>query len=190
MLTQVTGNSQAPRNLNPGAWGVEKLRPLTTVLGSCVAVCLHDTQLRLGGMNHFLLPTRLNTSHDPADIVLAGDAAMATLYNAMLAKGARKERLVAKVFGGGTIVGSIRMAIGERNVAFATEWLGREGIPILASDTLGHFSRKVIFDPHSGDAWCKRSAVNQSGTQELVHAEAQYERRLQAHRRNVHVELF
>lgn len=190
MLNRTMEHGLPPRNLNPGAWSVEKQRPLTTVLGSCVAVCLHDKQLHIGGMNHFLLPTRLNTSHESADIVLAGDAAMATLFNAMLSKGARKEKLIAKVFGGGTIVSSIRMAIGERNVAFAIEWLGREGIPIVASDTLGHFSRKVYFDPHTGDAWCRRSAVNQAGTQELVHAEALYERRLQARRPDFHVELF
>ncbi len=36
---------------------------LTTILGSCVAACLHDPVARLGGMNHFLLPGE----RDPGD---------------------------------------------------------------------------------------------------------------------------
>lgn len=167
------------RNINPGAWAVEYQQPLSTLLGSCVAVCFYDRQLRLGGMNHFLLPSRLGSRHEQADIVLAGDASMETLLNAMLAKGARKERLSAKVFGGGTIISSIRMAIGERNVAFAEEWLEREGIPVTAADTLGNFSRKLLFDPVSGDAYCRRSPVDKAGALRLAQEESAYEQRLQ-----------
>jgi chemotaxis protein CheD len=29
---------------------------LTTILGSCVAMCLRDSESGIGGMNHFLLP--------------------------------------------------------------------------------------------------------------------------------------
>ena len=29
---------------------------LSTVLGSCISVCLTDGDARIGGMNHFLLP--------------------------------------------------------------------------------------------------------------------------------------
>ena len=28
----------------------------TTILGSCVAVCIWDNKLKFGGMNHFMLP--------------------------------------------------------------------------------------------------------------------------------------
>lgn len=178
------------RNINPGAWAVEHDRPLTTLLGSCVAVCLYDRHLQLGGMNHFLLPTRLGTRDEQTDIVLAGDASMAILLNAMLAKSARKENLVAKVFGGGTIVSSIRMAIGERNVAFAQEWLAREGVRVTGSDTLGNFSRKLIFDPASGDAYCRRSPVDQAGALRLAQEEAAYEQRLQKPANKGRIELF
>lgn len=167
------------RNINPGAWAVEYQQPLSTLLGSCVAVCFHDKRLQLGGMNHFLLPSRLGSRDEQTDIVLAGDASMATLLNAMLAKGARKEHLTAKVFGGGTIISSIRMAIGERNVAFAKEWLAREDIRVAASDTLGNFSRKLVFDPVSGDAYCRRSPVDQAGALRLAQEESAYEQRLQ-----------
>lgn len=167
-------------NINPGGWAVEQRRPIATLLGSCVAVCLYDPVLHLGGMNHFLLPSRGKASQDDTDVILAGDYSMEILVNSLLGKGARKERLVAKAFGGGTIVTSIRMAIGERNAGFAKEWLEREGIHLVASDFLGPWSRKVIFDPATGDVWCRRLAITQALAAEVNKAEQAYESTLVA----------
>ena len=175
-------------NINPGNWTVETERPISTLLGSCVAVCLYDPLFKLGGMNHFLLPSKRASAGDDHDVVLAGDYAMEVLVNAMLARGARKERLVAKAFGGGNIVSSIRMAIGDRNAEFAAEWLAREGIPLLASDFGGPWSRKVVCVPKTGDAFCRRSPVNQA-VAEVVEAEAAYEQSLLKPKAN-RVELF
>jgi chemotaxis protein CheD len=175
-------------NINPGGWAVETERPISTLLGSCVAVCLFDPKLRLGGMNHFLLPSKRAGAGDDTDVVLAGDYAMEVLVNAMLAKGAHKNRLVAKAFGGGNIVSSIRMAIGDRNAEFAVEWLGREGIQLTASDFGGPWSRKVVWVPNTGEAFCRRSPVNQAIT-EVVKAEAAYEQSLAA-AKTKRVELF
>jgi chemotaxis protein CheD len=113
---------------------------------------------------------------------------MEVLVNAMLAKGARKDRLVAKAFGGGNIVSSIRMAIGERNAEFAVDWLAREGIPLLASDFGGPWSRKVVCVPKTGDAFCRRSPVNQSMA-DVAKAEAAYESSLLKPKTN-RIELF
>lgn len=164
-------------NINPGGWAVEMERPISTILGSCVAVCLFEPKLKFGGMNHFLLPSKRTGTSDDTDVVLAGDYAMEVLVNAMLGKGAQKSRLVAKAFGGGNIVSSIRMAIGDRNAEFAVEWLSREGIPLIASDFGGPWSRKVVWVPDTGDAFCRRSPVNQA-VAEVVKAEAAYEQSL------------
>ena len=166
------------RNINPGGWAVEKTRPITTLLGSCVAVCLYDPKLRLAGMNHFLLPSRAKSSGDDTDVILAGDYSMEVLLNTMLSQGAAKSRLVAKAFGGGTIVTSILMAIGQRNAEFAREWLEREGIPLTAQDFGGSWSRKVIFTPDGGDAYFRRLPITQPGVQEVVAAERDYEQSL------------
>lgn len=176
-------------NINPGGWAVETERPISTLLGSCVAVCLYDSKLRLGGMNHFLLPSKRAGAGDDTDVVLAGDYAMEVLVNAMLAKGAHKDRLVAKAFGGGNIVSSIRMAIGDRNAEFAVEWLSREGIQLTASDFGGPWSRKVVWVPNTGEAFCRRSPVNQAAT-EVVKAEAAYEQSLATAKAAKRVELF
>lgn len=166
------------RNINPGGWAIESERPIATLLGSCVAVCLFDPKLRIGGMNHFLLPSRTSAANADADVILNGDYAMEVLVNGLLNKGANKARLVAKAFGGGTIVSSIRMAIGERNADFAHEWLDREGIPLVASDFSGPWSRKVVFVPHSGDAFCRRIPTTQAAAAEVALAEQEYERTL------------
>jgi chemotaxis protein CheD len=166
------------RNINPGGWAVETERPITTLLGSCVAVCLYDPKLRMAGMNHFLLPSRSKTASDDSDVILAGDYSMEVLLNTMLNKGAAKQRIVAKAFGGGTIVTSILMAIGQRNAEFAKEWLEREGIPLAAQDFGGAWSRKVLFTPDTGDAYCRRLPISQPGVQEVVSAERAYEQSL------------
>ncbi len=165
-------------NINPGGWSVQHERPIATLLGSCVAVCFYDPKLRVAGMNHFLLPSRASAKLADEDIVLNGDYAMEVLRNAMYAKGASPSRLMAKAFGGGNIVNSIQMAIGERNATFAKEWLEREGIPLVASDFGGAWSRKVIIDPVSGDAFCRRNPINQPDVQAMVRAESEYEKSL------------
>lgn len=165
-------------NINPGGWSVQTDRPISTLLGSCVAVCLYDPKLRLAGMNHFLLPSRSSAKLQDEDVVLNGDYAMEVLRNAMYARGAAPARLVAKAFGGGNIVNSIQMAIGERNAQFAREWLDREGIPLLASDFGGAWSRKVVLDPVSGDAFCRRTPINQPEVSAIIKAESDYEKSL------------
>ncbi|MEW6166022.1 MAG: chemotaxis protein CheD [Pseudomonadota bacterium] len=170
-------------NINPGGWSVQTERPIATLLGSCVAVCFYDPKLKLAGMNHFLLPSRASAKLADEDIVLNGDYAMEVLRNAMYAKGASPARLVAKAFGGGNIVNSIQMAIGERNAEFARDWLEREGVPLVASDFGGAWSRKVIIDPVSGDAFCRRNPINQPEVVAMVKAESEYEKSLIVPRR-------
>lgn len=165
-------------NINPGGWSVQTERPIATLLGSCVAVCFYDPKLKIAGMNHFLLPSRSSSKLADEDVVLNGDYAMEVLRNAMYAKGASPNRLVAKAFGGGNIVNSIQMAIGERNADFTREWLEREKIPLVASDFGGAWSRKVIIDPVSGDAFCRRNPINQPDVLAMVKAESEYEKSL------------
>lgn len=166
------------RAIHPGEWAVEQNRPIATLLGSCVSVCLYDPKLRFGGMNHFMLPKSTRNTNSDFDELLCGDYAMEVLVNAMLAKGASKTRLVAKAFGGGNIVHAINMSIGDRNISFAKEWLEREGIPLLASDFGGPWSRKIIFDAGCGDAYCKRGLGSMSATADVARQEAAYEKTL------------
>ena len=124
---------------------------LTTTLGSCIATCLWDPEARVGGMNHFMLPG------GDASSGRYGSYAMEILINEMMKRGARREALEAKVFGGGQVMqGMATMNIGERNTAFAVDYLKAERIPIVSRDVLGGYARKVCFLPATGKAMVKR----------------------------------
>ncbi|QDF95522.1 chemotaxis protein CheD [Azoarcus sp. DD4] len=180
------------RNIAPGEWAVERQRPISTLLGSCVAVCLFDPATRLGGMNHFMLPTmRRDDHHADDDMLLSGDYAMEALLNGLLNQGAARHRIQAKAFGGGTIISGMASAgIGNRNADFAREWLARERIELLAADLLGPWSRKLLFIPATGTAWCKRLPTTMATAQEIAREEANYAESLQRKPPPGNIELF
>ena len=165
------------RVIRPGEWAVEVERPISTLLGSCVAVCLYDPALHLAGMNHFMLPQMQTSKHADEDVLLAGDACMEALLNTMLNRGAAKHRIRAKAFGGGAVIDTTTpgaVAVGKRNADFAHEWLAREGIPLIASDFLGPWSRKILFVPANGDAYCKRVTSSRISRASLLREEQAY----------------
>ena len=164
------------RNVQPGAWSIDTELPLATLLGSCVAVCLFDPVMRIGGINHFMLPDMARSKHGDVDSLLSGNYAMEALLNALLVRGVKKPRLQAKAFGGGTIIDTDANSpnIGARNATFAKEWLLREGIPLLSSDFLGPWSRKIVFLPFNGEAFCKRLVTNMAAASVIAREERNY----------------
>ncbi len=94
----------------------EKPTWISTVLGSCVAVCLYDEEVRIGGMNHFMLPT---PNDDTVICNRYGIHSMELLINSLMKKGADRRRLKAKVFGGCNVVRNSFASIGTSNVDFA-----------------------------------------------------------------------
>lgn len=126
---------------------------ILTVLGSCVAVCLRDPKLKIGGMNHFLLPNDY-ASQGGADSASAryGVYAMEILITQILKLGGNKNRLEAKIFGGGNVLrGLVTNPVGEKNAEFVVDYLNTEQIPIVARDLLDIYPRKVYFFPDSGE---------------------------------------
>lgn len=144
-------------NVAPGAHDMSETEGevLSTVLGSCVAACIRDPALRIGGLNHFLLPGEGDQSDAPSqDDMRFGVTAMEVLINSLMRKGANRRRLEAKVFGGSNMMpGMTHTNVGERNGSFVKDFLAREGIPILACDLGGMQPRRVNYEPYSGRAW-------------------------------------
>jgi chemotaxis protein CheD len=129
---------------------------LMTVLGSCVAACLFDRTAHLGGMNHFMLP-------DGGSAGRYGAFAMELLINELMKRGARRDRLEAKVFGGGQVMRNFStMNVGEQNVRFVEQFLAAERITIVSHDVLDIHPRKVCLFPGSARALCKKLASTQS----------------------------
>lgn len=131
---------------------------LTTVLGSCVCACLRDSTAGVGGMNHFMLPEDAEGGpHSPNTAMRYGTYAMAMLMSELLKAGARRERLEAKVFGGGAVMNSLsKINIGERNADFVLRYLHTEQIPVVAQDLLGVLPRRVNYFPMSGRVALRR----------------------------------
>lgn len=126
----------------------------TTVLGSCVAMCLYDPDMRIGGMNHFLLSEPpASAARDRIDEHY-GIYLMEVLINEMLAHGAAKSRLRAHLYGGANLhVGMTR--IGSMNADFARRFIERERIPLARFDLGGSHARRVDFRPASGQVRCR-----------------------------------
>jgi chemotaxis protein CheD len=127
---------------------------LTTVLGSCVAACILDTDNGVAGMNHFMLPDEGDgVARDQTESMRYGAFAMEVLIRELIRSGARRERLQAKVFGGAAVLANMTtLNIGDRNADFVLRFLKAERISIAAQDLRGQHARRVCFMPASGKA--------------------------------------
>ena len=143
-----TAEAKTTHYLQPGFLHVARATTITTILGSCVAVCLWDATRRTGGMNHFLLP-RGAASHESEGRF--GETAVPRLIERLIDGGARPGRLEAKIFGGACITAALQRHdhLGLKNVDIAVQVLEQSGIAIVAMDVGGTRGRKVLF--HTGD---------------------------------------
>ncbi len=123
---------------------------LTTLLGSCVAACMRDPCAGIGGMNHFLLPGR-ETRARTLEAETYGVHLMELLVNGLLREGARRERLEAKLFGGGRTMEGLA-DIGAMNAEFAERFLANEGIACIGGSLRGDQGRRIQYWPVSGRA--------------------------------------
>lgn len=132
---------------------------MTTVLGSCVAMCMFDPTVKLGGMNHYLL------SSGEGQDKKYGLFAFETLLNGILKRGGSRHNLQAKVFGGASIGGTFS-DLGPKNAAFALETLRNEGIECVSQDLGGMHARKLRFIPSTGEV--KMMHVQRSEESEIA----------------------
>ncbi len=131
---------------------------ITTVLGSCVSVCIYDLAAQVGGMNHFMLPaSTANSGNVTSESFRFGDVAMEQLINEVLKAGGDKKRLKFKAFGGGHIIQKMT-SIGDSNINFLKKFMALEGFSLDITDLGGPHPRKVRFEPQTGKVWVKKLA--------------------------------
>ena len=128
---------------------------VSTVLGSCVAVCLRDPKVEIGGINHFMLAL---WNGEGLPTPKYGNIAVPQLIRTLLNHGCARDRLVAKVFGGANVIasGAGALTVGERNIAIARDTLSEAGIPVLAEDVGGDCGRKLIYNTRTGTVLVSR----------------------------------
>jgi chemotaxis protein CheD len=137
--------------LQPGQW-VATAEPstITTILGSCVAVCLWDRELRVGGMNHYMLPFETGrTSGSPR----FGDVAIHQLVEKLMSLGSRLSSLEAALVGGACVMDAFRRDgdhIGARNADLAERILPMHGIRVTRRELGGNRGRKLVFETGTG----------------------------------------
>lgn len=161
---------------------------LVTVLGSCISACIRDARTGVGGMNHFMLPDEGGREMISSS-ARYGTYAMEVLINHLLKLGAHRNRLEAKVFGGGAVLESLSGSkVGERNAEFVLSYLKTEGIPVVSMDLLDSYPRKIYFFPHSGRVLVKK--LHRVHNDTLFARESDYQKRLKSSKVEGDVELF
>lgn len=138
---------------------------ISYALGSCVGICLYDDAVKVAGMAHILLPSKLDSDNN---LMKFADTAIPLLVEKMVQMNARKIRMTAKIAGGANMFsgmsmrsGSSTSRIGERNVEQTKITLSKLGIPIIAEDTGGTYGRTIEFSGESGILYV-RSLSNQN----------------------------
>ncbi len=127
---------------------------ITTVLGSCISVCLWDPETHIAGINHFVLPTHKKgiVSRSADDTARFGDTAMPALLEGVEKMGGRRSTLWFKLFGGAMIINQECKVncVGEENIKIARAFLTRWGVAVRAFDVGGAAGRRIHFDTGSG----------------------------------------
>jgi len=136
--------------LLPGALKVSrKPMEITTLLGSCVSVCIWDTRLKIGGVNHYMMPS---WNGDGLASPKFGNIAIDKLIRSLVNFGSNPSDMVAKVFGGASVLNSSECIfnIGERNINIQNDILRNFNINVVAKSLGGDRGRKLIFNTETG----------------------------------------
>jgi len=145
-----------------------------TLLGSCVAIMFYDKNMKIKGMNHFLLPDTNNANED----MKYGLYSVEAMLNEMYKMGCKKENMAAKISGGADImnIGSTGKSIGYRNVEFAHTFCKSEGFRVLSDHTRGNDGRVILM----GDRFETfiKSVDNTNTTTSVVSEERKLQREL------------
>jgi chemotaxis protein CheD len=140
--------------LLPGQYLVSKdPTVVSTILGSCVSICLWDQRLGIGGINHFLLPEGDTNTNG----MRYGNVANQVLLDKLLDLGCSTKSLQAKVFGGAHTfsTGNLEQSLGARNVQVALEFLRKHGIRVVEKEVSGKAGRRVVFTTNIGTTTVK-----------------------------------
>lgn len=131
-------------------WVSKEPQWVTTILGSCVSICLFDKKKYIGGINHFMLPY---WNGEGLESPRYGNVAILQLFRDMYNLGVKKEDIICKIFGGAEVLGDQPSVfnVGQRNVELARKVIMEMGISVVSSSTGGKQGRKIDFNTGTGE---------------------------------------
>lgn len=141
---------------------------ISTLLGSCVALVIHDARRAWGGMNHYMLP---DTSEGGGALAPGkyGDKAIPNLIKVATMSGCQIGDLRGRLYGGASVVGHLAstgsMDIGNRNVEVADRLCREAGLRIVERQVGGSTGRKLFFDVSDGSVRMNMIAQNEQNRQ-------------------------
>ncbi|HRX15039.1 MAG TPA: chemotaxis protein CheD [Spirochaetota bacterium] len=122
---------------------------IKTTIGGCIAVCIWCANGSYGGMNHYMLPYKMNRSdYFPEGHTLYGINAVRELVDNLRRVGDKISDYEAAIIGGSNIDLNDRSI---NNINMARLLLEEMDIRVIREDTGGSCIRKVSFDTYSGD---------------------------------------
>lgn len=138
---------------------------VTYALGSCVGICLYDSQIKVAGLAHIMLPSSTQLASVTNQPYKFADTGIKELVKMMSANGASPQRLKAKIAGGAQMFAAVSNSslanIGERNVAAVKQWLALLRIPIIAQDTGKNYGRTLYLDAETGTMRIKSAKLGE-----------------------------
>ena len=140
--------------LKPGEffWGTSEY-VVSTVLGSCVSICLWHPEKKVGGISHYRMPGRRKKKRNKLNPDY-GDDSMWLLMEKVMENDTKPEEYIVKVFGGARMFDDDSQ-IGRANAEVAIERLTSNGFKVSVKNVGGKKSRKVLFDLKTGDVWLR-----------------------------------
>jgi chemotaxis protein CheD len=153
--------------LNPGEYyfGDRDTR-IRTILGSCVSITVWHPKLQIGGMCHYMLPSRHEKAMKTGDGKYA-DEAFGLLLEEIRRSGTDLAEYQVKMFGGGNMFVRHTAAgnghIGLKNADAGRHLVKHHGLNLLSEHLGGAGHRTVIFDIWSGHVWVRQLALQGAG---------------------------
>ncbi|WP_417821006.1 chemoreceptor glutamine deamidase CheD [Terasakiella sp.] len=176
--------------VGPGAHYVttSKDEMIVTTLGSCVSACIRDSELGIGGINHFMLPESDTGNWGGVSASMRyGNYAMEVLINDILRMGGARNRLEIKLFGGANVMNSQNL-IGTKNVEFVETYLRIEHMAVSAQHLGGEQGRRIIYFPETGKV--KMKLLDSKGNAVVAAEESNFKKQIEKRDIEGSIELF
>jgi chemotaxis protein CheD len=126
---------------------------LTYALGSCLGLCVFDPLVKVGGLLHFMLPQGAMAPEKALqNPLMFADTGIPKLFLACYALGAKKERMIVIVAGGGSfsLGDDADLAIGQRNIAMLRKVMWKNGVLLKKHELGGTEPRNMSLDLQNG----------------------------------------